>query len=81
VRVVLSTEVLEAFGELPVPTQRKASDLFRLVTRFPRMFRIRKRGLLRGYRFFEVDRRIFYYEVSSTEVRIIGILPGMMRGA
>jgi len=45
------------------------------------MFRIRKRGLLRGYRFFEVDRRIFYYEVSSTEVRIIGILPGMMRGA
>jgi hypothetical protein len=34
---------------------------------------------MRGYRYFVAYGVLFYYSVSSTEVRIAAILPGRMR--
>jgi plasmid stabilization system protein ParE len=81
VKILFSSEVLEVFEELPDRSKRKAAELMPLIAKFPRMFKVRKKGLLRGYRCFEVEGKLFYYEVSSTETRIIAILPGRMRGA
>jgi hypothetical protein len=39
------------------------------------MYPIRRRGLMRGYRYFIADRFLFYYSVSSIEVRIAAIIP------
>ncbi len=36
---------------------------------------------MRGYRYFVVFKTLFYYSVSSSEVRISAILPGQIRKA
>jgi len=45
------------------------------------MYPLRRRGLMKGYRFFAVFDNLFYYSVSSTEIRIAAIIPGRMRDA
>ena len=37
--------------------------------------------MMRGYRYFVAGRHLFYYKLSSQEVRITAILPGAMRSA
>lgn len=36
---------------------------------------------MRGYRYFVADRFLIYYKVSSAEIRVSSILPGMMQKA
>jgi hypothetical protein len=43
------------------------------------MYPVRRRGIMRGYRYFVVYGFLFYYTVSSVEIRIAAILPGGMR--
>jgi hypothetical protein len=43
------------------------------------MYPVRRRGLMRGYRYFVADRFLFYYSVTSSEVRITAIIPAAMR--
>jgi hypothetical protein len=45
------------------------------------MYPVRRRGLMRGYRYFVAGRHLFYYSVTSEEVRITAIIPGVMRQA
>ena len=45
------------------------------------MYPARRRGVMRGYRFFVSLGYLFYYEVSSEEIRILAIVPGVMREA
>ena len=45
------------------------------------MYPVRRRGFMRDYRYFVAGRFLFYYSVTSAEVRISAILPGAMRHA
>lgn len=69
------------FAELPESTKRKAAGSIELLERHPRMYPIRRRGIMRGYRYFVAERHLIYYSVSSTEVRVTAIIPGMMQRA
>lgn len=71
----------EAFDELPHPTKRQAARSIDKLSQFPRIYPLRRRGLMRGYRYFVAGRHLFYYSVSSTEVRITAIIPAAMRRA
>jgi hypothetical protein len=66
VTVVFAEGVPELFAELPRAVQQRAS---------------RSRGLMRGYRYFIAGRYLFYYSVSSTEIRVAAIIPAAMRRA
>jgi plasmid stabilization system protein ParE len=69
------------FEKLPAQVKRKAAHLVSLLSFHPRMYSVRRRGLMRGYRYFVVDRYLFYYSVTSTEIRVTAIIPGAMRRA
>jgi hypothetical protein len=43
------------------------------------MYPIRRRGLMRGYRYFVAGQYLFYYAVTSTEIRMTAIIPAAMR--
>jgi hypothetical protein len=45
------------------------------------MYPVRRRGLMRGYRYFIAGRFLFCYSVSSTEIRLTAIIPATMRVA
>jgi plasmid stabilization system protein ParE len=47
----------------------------------PRMFPVRQRGIMRGYRYFVAYEFLFFYSISSEEVRIAAIVPGRMNRA
>jgi len=47
----------------------------------PRMYPVRQRGLLRGYRYFIAGKHLFYHRLYSQQVLITAILPGAMRDA
>ena len=79
--VSFSREADEIFGELPEPVKRRAAHCIDLLSSYPRMYPVRRRGIMRGYRYFEAFGILFYYSVSSAEVRICAIIPGRMRGA
>jgi plasmid stabilization system protein ParE len=71
----------EAFNELPQSAKRKAAGSIELLEQHPRMYPVRRRGLMRGYRYFVAGRHLVYYSVSSHEVRIAAVIPGAMRRA
>jgi plasmid stabilization system protein ParE len=80
--IVLFAEGLaEVFAELPESTKRQAARSIDLLITFPRMYPLRRRGLMRGYRYFLAGRHLFYYSVASTEIRLMAIIPAMMRSA
>jgi plasmid stabilization system protein ParE len=81
VKILFAAAAAEAFAELPESTKRKAASSFELLERHPRMYPLRRRGLMRGYRYFAAGRHLIYYSVSSQEVRITAIIPGAMRRA
>jgi plasmid stabilization system protein ParE len=81
VTVFLGTGVEEIFNSLPAPVQAHASESIRLIGVFPEMFAQRRRGVFKGFRYFVAGPYLFYYSVSSEEIRIIGILHGRMRRA
>ena len=69
------------FGELPETVKRQAAGSLDLLQAYPRMHPIRRRGLMRGYRYFGVGRFLFYYTVASAEIRLTAIIPAAMRRA
>jgi len=81
VKILFAEVAAEAFAELPESTKRKAASSIEPLARHPRMYPVRRRGLMRGYRYFVAGRHLVYYSVSSQEVRITAIIPGAMRRA
>ncbi len=71
----------DTFRNLPRPVQVRAAKLLDLLGEYPEMFPVRRRGLMKGLRYFMAHRYLFYYSASSTEIRILAILPGQMRQA
>ena len=80
-KVLFSVSAAEFFESLPYRVRDRALEVLDLIVLFPEMFPLRQRGLLAGYRSFPVRSYLFYYSVSSSEIRIIAILPGRMEEA
>ena len=79
--VIFSAAAGEVFADLPEPVKRRAAHSIELISSYPLMYPARQRGIMRGYRYFVAFRTLFYYSVSSSEVRVCAIIPGMMRRA
>jgi len=52
VKILFGEAAAEAFAELPQTTRRKAARSIELLQQHPRMYPVRRRGLMRGYRYF-----------------------------
>ena len=76
--VLFADGVPEIFSGLPETVKRHAARSIDLLVTFPYMFPVRGRGVMRGYRYFAAGRFLFYYSVSSAEVRISAIIPAAM---
>jgi plasmid stabilization system protein ParE len=81
VKILFAEAAAEAFAELPHSTKSKASSSIELLAQYPRMYPVRRRGLMRGYRYFVAGKHLIYYSVSSQEVRVTAIIPDAMRRA
>ena len=77
--VLFADGLAEVFGELPDRVKRQAERSIELLTRFPRMYPVRRRGIMRGYRYFVAGRFLFYYSIAGTEIRLAAIIPAAMR--
>ena len=80
-RILFASAAAEAFAELPETTKERAAKSIELLEQHPKMYPVRRRGLMRGYRYFVAGKHLFYYNLSSQEVRITAIIPGVMRRA
>ena len=80
-KILFAEAAAEAFAELSQSTKRKAAGSIELLEQHPRMYPVRRRGIMRGYRYFAAGRHLVYYSVNSQEVRIMAIIPGAMRRA
>ena len=80
-KILFAAAAAEAFDELPQSAKREAASSIELLEQHPRMYPVRRRGLMRGYRYFIAGRHLVYYSVSSQEVRFAAIIPGAMRRA
>jgi plasmid stabilization system protein ParE len=69
----------EICAQLPELVRRKAAHSIELLASQPRMYPVRRRGIMRGYRYFVAHSVLFYDSVSSAGIRIAAILPGRMR--
>lgn len=78
--VLFAEAVPEIFAELPREAQVRAARSIELLSAFPRMYPLRRRGVMRGYRYF-VAGRFLYYSVAGTEIRVTAIIPASMRRA
>jgi plasmid stabilization system protein ParE len=81
VKVLFGEGIPEVFQELPRPVQVRAARIIDLIAVFPQMYPVRRIGLMRGYRYFNVLGYYFYYSISSQEIRVAAILPGRMEQA
>jgi plasmid stabilization system protein ParE len=81
VKILFAAAAAEVFDELPTSTKRKAAGSIELLEQHPGMYPVRRRGLMRGYRYFIAGRHLIYYSVNSQEVRIAAVIPGAMRRA
>ena len=79
--ILFADGVPEVFAELPRDVQQRAANSIELISGFPQMCPVRRRGPMRGYRYFVVDRYLFYYSVAATEIRVTAIIPAAMRRA
>ena len=79
--VLFADGVPEIFAGLPREVQRRMAQSIELISAFPRMYPVRRRGLMRGYRYFVAGRFLVYYSVSAKEIRVSAIIPAVMRGA
>ena len=76
--IVFAEGLPDVFKDLPERVKRNAARSLDRLTSHPRMYPVRQRGLMRGYRYFVIDENLFYYSVTSSEIRIAEILPGRM---
>jgi plasmid stabilization system protein ParE len=81
VTILFAAAAAEAFAELPESTKTKAASSIELLEQHPRMYPVRRRGLMRGYRYFIAGKHLVYYSLRSQEVQISAIIPGAMRRA
>jgi plasmid stabilization system protein ParE len=81
VTVLFAEGLADVFAALPERTKERAARSIDLLSGFPRMYPVRRRGRMRGYRYFVAGQHLFYYSVASTEVRVTAIIPAMMRRA
>jgi plasmid stabilization system protein ParE len=81
VTVVFAEGVPELFADLPRDVQQRAARSIDLLSKFPQMYPVRRRGLMRGYHYFIAGRFLFYYSIATTEIRITAIIPAAMRRA
>ena len=79
--VLFGEGVSGVFEQLPRAVQLEAAKLIDLLAIHPKMYPVRRRGIMKGYRYFVVHNYLFYYSVSSTEVRIAAVIPGQMMQA
>ena len=63
-------QAAESFAELPDAAKKKAAKPIELLQQHPSIYPVRRRGLMRGYRYFIADGYLFYYSPSALEVRI-----------
>ena len=80
-KVLFAEGIPEIFASLPLPVQKKAAAIIDLVAVFPEMYPVRRRGLMKGYRYFVALDYLFYYSLASNEIRLSAIIPGRMREA
>ena len=71
--VDFSTGASEIFTQLPEPIKRRAARSIELPASNPHMYPVRRRGVMRGYRYFVAYSVLFYYPVFSAEIRIAAI--------
>ena len=76
--VLFADGLSEIFDELPERVKRRAAHSIELLRGHPRMYPIRRRGLMRGYRYFVAEGHLFYYSVTSSEIRMTAIIPAAM---
>jgi plasmid stabilization system protein ParE len=81
VTVLFGDGVEELFLALPANAQAQAANSINRLAVFPKMFPVRRRGLMKGYRYFIAEGYLFYYSVASDEIRVSAIIPGRMRQA
>ena len=79
--VLFSQDLLGVFGVLPEAVKLQAARSIGLLSEHPHMFPIRRRGLMRGYRYFIAGRFLFYYSIAGNEIRITAVIPAAMRRA
>ena len=80
-KALFSIAAAEVFESLPDRVRGKALAILDLILVFPEMYPLRQHGLMAGYRSFTVYAYLFYYSVSSNEIRVAAILPGRMEQA
>jgi plasmid stabilization system protein ParE len=79
--VLFADGIPEIFEALPEDVKRKAAHSIELLSVYPRMYPVRRRGLMRGYRYFIAERFLFYCSVTTAEIRVVAIIPAAMRDA
>ena len=79
--ILIAPEVQEIFSELPVRAKLKAMRSLDFLVIFPNLYPVRRRGLMKGFRYFFADSYLFYYQVRGDELRVTAVIPGVMRGA
>jgi plasmid stabilization system protein ParE len=79
VTILFGDSAAELFEELPEDIKHEARQSMELLMFNPRMYQVRRRGIMRGRRAFLAGRYFFCYLVSSAEIRIDAILPAGMR--
>jgi hypothetical protein len=68
--VLFSAGARETFARLPEPVKHRAARSIELLASNPHMYPVRRRGIMRGYRYFVAYSVLFYYSASSTEIRV-----------
>jgi len=61
VTVSFSATAGEVFAELPDAVKRRAAYSIDLLSNHPLIYPVRRRGIMRGYRYFVAFRTLFYY--------------------
>ena len=81
VKILFGEGVDEIFDDLPLPVKTQAARKISLLASFPFMYPVRRRGIMKGYRYFVSFGYLVYYSVSSREIRISAIIPARMSPA
>jgi plasmid stabilization system protein ParE len=68
--VLFSAGASEIFTQLPEPVKRRAARSIELLASNPMCIQSGDGAFMRGYRYFVAHSVLFYYSVSSTEIRI-----------
>ena len=67
--VVLGDGVPEVFESLPFALRKKDAEIIELIALFPEMYPIRRRGLMRGYRWCSITSSIIRLPPPKFEFR------------